>query len=302
MNEFGLKFFGYAKEELIGKLWIETVLPKVESTGRVLENLTSDIVNDINKYGINLNENIKKNGERVWIYWTNKPIYDKKRELEGYLSVGTDITDKKLAEEKLLESEEKFRLAFDNANTGMCLVDLNGNFMKINEKLCEILGYKKEELEGINTSNVTYPADKKTGPEFIKNAIDGKSKSVVFEKTYIHKDGHIVWGQVSSSLVSDVNGAPLYFITQVQDITDRKKAEEDLKERENTLRSIFSSAPVGINLFKNRIWMWSNRGMEEIAGYEVDELVGKSPRFLYESDEEYERVGNIFTKLHGIQK
>ena len=149
MNEFGLKFFGYETEELIGKLWIETVLPKVESTGRVLENLTYDIVNDINKYGINLNENIKKNGKGSGIYWTNKPIYNKKGELGGYLSVGTDITDKRLMEEKLIESEEKFRLAFDNANVGMCLVDLNGNFTKVNDKLCEILGYEKKSWKGL---------------------------------------------------------------------------------------------------------------------------------------------------------
>ena len=73
MNEFGLNFFGYKEEELIGKTWIETIVPKCESSGKKLENLANDIIMDLDKYSTNVNENIKKNGERVWVHWTNKP-------------------------------------------------------------------------------------------------------------------------------------------------------------------------------------------------------------------------------------
>jgi len=76
MNKYGLDFFGYSLSELIGKRWDETIVPKYDSTGRKLENLASEILKDLDKYGININENIKKNGERVWIHWTNKPIFD----------------------------------------------------------------------------------------------------------------------------------------------------------------------------------------------------------------------------------
>ena len=116
------------------------------------------------------------------------------------------------------------------------------------------------------------------------------------------KDDTMYWESASIAPVKKPGGEITHFVKVAEDITYKKLAEEDLKERENTLRSIVSSAPVGINLFKNRIWMWSNKGMEEITGYEVNELVGKTPRFLYESDEEYERVGKFFTKSQGIPK
>lgn len=100
MNEFGLRFFGYEERELIGKTWIETILPKVESNGKILENLATEVIKEPDRYAISINENIKKNGERIWVYWNNKPIYDKGN-LVGILSVGTDITERKKAEENL---------------------------------------------------------------------------------------------------------------------------------------------------------------------------------------------------------
>ena len=147
MNEFGLKFFGYSKEELIGKLWIETVLPKVESSGRVLENLTSEILNDINKYGINLNENIKKNGERVWIYWANKPIYDKMGELEGFLSVGTDITDKKKSEKQLAENLEYFAHLVDHIRNPLAILSAFVQVKVEDEKTKEVVIRQVDRIE-----------------------------------------------------------------------------------------------------------------------------------------------------------
>ena len=114
MNEFGLKLFGYTEEELIGKTWVETILPKVESTGKILETLATDIVKDVDKYSVNLNENVKKNGERVWIYWTNKPIRGENGEIEGILSVGTDVTDKIIAEKQMAKNVEYFAHLVDH--------------------------------------------------------------------------------------------------------------------------------------------------------------------------------------------
>ena len=110
MNEFGLNLFGYKEQELIGKTWIETILPKVESNGKILENLATEMIKEPDKYSISINENIKKNGERVWIYWNNKPIYDK-GDLVGILSVGTDITDRKKAEENLCNANKQLEEA-----------------------------------------------------------------------------------------------------------------------------------------------------------------------------------------------
>jgi len=110
MNEFGLKFFGYSEDELIGKFGIGTIVPEIESTGKELKKLIKDMINFESEYNININENMKKNGERVWVYWTNKPIRDEKGNIKGIFCVGTDITERKKAEDKINELNETLRI------------------------------------------------------------------------------------------------------------------------------------------------------------------------------------------------
>ena len=143
-----------------------------------------------------------------------------------------DITERKKMEEALRESEEKFRLSFENANTGMCLVDMSGNLMRVNDKMCTMFGYSKQELESITVNSIAVPEDANLSPEFINKASTGEMDRAVFEKRYYHKDGHVVWGLVSSSLVHDANGKPSYFISQVQDITERKQGRGGAARRE----------------------------------------------------------------------
>jgi PAS domain S-box-containing protein len=156
----------------------------------------------------------------------------------------SDITQQVQAESQrdaslksLRESEERFRLAFENANVGMCLVDTEGRFTRVNSQLCEIFGYSREELEGINVNDITHPDYRDISPGFIQRASSGEIAQTRFEKQYYHKQGHIVWGQVTSSLVRDGKGRPSYFISHVQDVTGRKKAEEKLKRLNEELEN-----------------------------------------------------------------
>ena len=135
----------------------------------------------------------------------------------------------------LQESEEKFRLAFDKANIGMCLVDLQGNLFQVNEKMSEIFGYCQDELKGISVSDLAIAEDKQLSPKFIQGAVVEYKDSGRLEKRYRHRLGHIIYGEVTSSLVRDTEGNPLYFISQVQDISERKRYEIDLEEARNAL-------------------------------------------------------------------
>lgn len=148
----------------------------------------------------------------------------------------TDITEQKRSEEALRESEESFRLGFENANIGMCLVDTAGNFIRVNRQMCEIFGYSRAELEAMTVDGITHPDYANGNQAFIRRAKNREVEHTEFEKIYIHKQGHPVWGHVSSSLVRNAAGDPMYFISHVVDITTRKKTELELRQSEERYR------------------------------------------------------------------
>ena len=148
-------------------------------------------------------------------------------------------------EQALRESETRFRLAFDHANTGMCLVDLQGRLFQVNDKMSEIFGYSREELEGMTVNDLIGPEEAVLSPTFIERAVGGRGDSGIFEKRYRHRQGHVVHGLVASALARDAQGQPLYFILQVQDIGERKRHEQELlqardaAEAANRTKSVF---------------------------------------------------------------
>lgn len=125
------------------------------------------------------------------------------------------------------EKEETFRLAMEHALVGEALVRPDGRFIKVNKALCDILGYSEQELVSIDYTAITHPDDLQRDNENVKSLLAGNGQMYRMEKRYIHKDGHIVWALLSVALVRDGQGQPLYFISQVDDISGLKMAEEE---------------------------------------------------------------------------
>lgn len=146
-------------------------------------------------------------------------------------SLEQDITARQKVEKALRESEEKFRLAFNNANNGMCLVDLDGRIIQVNRKMSDIFGYGPQQLETMTVNDLALPEDTAKSPEFIRHALQGKVDSGLFEKRYRHRQGHIIHAQIASALVRDAQGQPRYFISHVQDITEHKRMQETLRDQ-----------------------------------------------------------------------
>ena len=144
----------------------------------------------------------------------------------------------KAANEKLQESEEKFRSAFDYAAIGMALISPTGKFIKVNSALCQLLGYRADELLQKDFQAITHAEDLDADLEFTGQMLADKIKTYQMEKRYIHQLGHLVWVQVSVSLVRDETEKPLYFISQIQDISEQKAALRDRQQAERALQQL----------------------------------------------------------------
>src|SRR5690606_42129432 len=129
------------------------------------------------------------------------------------------------------------------AATGMALVSLQGEFLKVNKALCQLLGYSEEELIRLNFQTVTHPDDLATDVGLVQDLIAGKADRYRMEKRYIHRDGHIVWVNLSVSVVRKSDGHASYFISQVQDITENKAIAARLQSESSLLRTILDNLP-----------------------------------------------------------
>lgn len=171
----------------------------------------------------------KKDGSVGWVIDRGilfQPDSEKPLRLIG---TTTDITEFKNAELSLIKSEERFRNVFESSGIGMALLSLDGNFTKVNKTICEMLGYKYDELLDMNMRDITHPGDidKSLNIKYTMMKED-KNSSQNLEKRYIHKSGETIWAITTISLVKDLSDKPQYFIAQIQNITQRKRAEEQL--------------------------------------------------------------------------
>jgi PAS domain S-box-containing protein len=134
--------------------------------------------------------------------------------------------------EILRESEERFRSAFQYSAIGMALVSLEGKWLRVNSRLSAILGYSEDELLTKTFQDITHPDDLKVDLDYVRQMLDGEIETYTLEKRYLHKEGNIIWALVAKALIRDSTGAPLYFISQIEDITERKQAEENLLKQQ----------------------------------------------------------------------
>ena len=186
-----------------------------------------------------------RNGQYKWILDQAMVV---KRDAQGrplrMCGTHTDITERKQAEERLRESETRFSNAFEYAAIGMALVSPSGAFLKVNQALCEYLGYLESELLTRTFQEITHPEDLGKDLAYAQQLLAGELRTYQMEKRYIHRSGQIVWALLSVSLVraeplaAGKPGQPLHFIAQVTNITERKRAEAELRLSEEKYRRL----------------------------------------------------------------
>ena len=189
-----------------------------------------------------------------------------------FVTVFEDITNRKIGDMALLESEEQFRSTFEQSSVGMCIVSLEGEFLRVNNSFCQIVGYAQEELLGKSLHLVTHPDDQKLSNEQLQLPLTSGTHTLQFEKRYIHKSGRVIFVTINSTLILDAAGKPRHFVTQVQDITENKKTVEALQLRDKIFtHSLDMLFIAGFDGFFKVL----NPAFENTLGWGLDELYAK---------------------------
>ena len=171
--------------------------------------------------------NRKKNGE---VYWENvriAPIRGSDGSILHFVAVKEDVTARHLAEESLRQSQEQFQSTFQSAAIGMALVAPEGRLLKVNQAFCDLLGYTEAELLSKSFQDITHPADLEANLGYVRQMLAGEIRTYQMEKRYFHKAGNVIWAMLSVSLVRGGEGKPLYFVSQILDMTERYLAQQE---------------------------------------------------------------------------
>ena len=187
----------------------------------------------------------------------------------------------KHAAEELHQSEERFRVMFDSAGIGIALVGMDRRPLEANAAMIKMTGYTPEEFFQKTGAELSYPEDADIGIPELKEVLDGKLNTYQIEKRYVRKDGQIYWVRLTNSVVRTPDGKPEYFVTMVEDINERKHANDELRRSQARFQAIFDNVAVGVAVMTlDRQPIAINATTEKIIGYNLAELAGVDPRML----------------------
>ncbi|MCE5273349.1 PAS domain S-box protein [bacterium] len=287
MNDFGLHFFGYEQEELIGRPLVGTIIPPADSSGLDLDMMIREILKCPEQYESNENENVCKDGRRVWVHWANRAIRNVDGSLREFYSIGDDITERRRAQREVEESEQLFRRLIEGAPDGI-FVQTSGCFTYLNRVALDLFGAGAEsDLLGTPVLDRIHPDYHASVRERIRQLNEEHRDQPRAEQVFIRLNGTCVNGEFS--------GVPIHYCGQdgalvfFRDISERKKAEQAMKESESMYRSLFENMLNGFAycrmLFdedgapKDFIYLAVNQAFEQqtglkgVAGKRVSEII-----------------------------
>ena len=235
-NRFAQTFFGYSEKEILGRSIAGTIVPEKEFAGHAIDFMATGSEINPDKYMNNENENMRRNGERVWVAWTNKAVRDGSGKVTEILCIGNDITERRRLEKELKDYEERFRRLFETTKDGLLLINKQtGQIVNVNPAIREMLEYHSDDLVGKQLNDVGLLKNVKDFQETIEELMHFgfiNYEDVVAETRrgeFIHVDVHLV-------------DRAEFIQCNVRNITARKQAEEraerSLKEKTVMLQEI----------------------------------------------------------------
>ena len=225
-NEYAESFFGFSEQELLGRNVVGTIVPETESSGRDLHDMVVRLTENPSRFINNINENIRKNGERVWISWSNHELVDAEGLCQGILSVGLDITDQKRMEEALRASEQRFRSFVENANDVIFALTASGTFSYVSPQWKEAFGYELSDVIGKAFEPFVHPDDVPACNAFLARVLKTGEKQCGVEYRVLHKNGTWLWYTASGSRIVNQDGS-VSLIGIGRDITEHKLVQNE---------------------------------------------------------------------------
>jgi PAS domain S-box-containing protein len=269
VNRHTCELTGLTEGQFLGRPHAEVVPEADEVVGPILDRVYESGEGVTQEVAVDL-----PSGRRhLLVTWTALPGDDGRPGSVLYLSL--DITSRKRAEEALRESTEQYQATFELAGVGIGHTAPDGRWLRVNQKLCDIIGYSCEELLGLTFRDITHPDYLEQDTEAARAMLRGERQSYTTEKRYIRKDGSEVWVNLTVSPLRDSAGALRYFISVIEDVSERKRAEEGLRESEAQLRTLADAVP-------QLAWMahadghifWYNRRWYEYTGTTPEQMEG----------------------------
>jgi PAS domain S-box-containing protein len=234
-------------------------------------------------------ETLQVKGGDIRIFETYKFRIDREHNPPLIGGFAVDVTERKRAGEKIRESEKKFSTVFQSNPVSLTLVSAtDGTFVEVNDAFLRNTGYTRKEMIGKTSEDLGIFADMDDYAAMVTELQNQRHVSGM-ELRCRMKNGEILYCQFSSGIIL-MDGRP-YILSSVENITQRKQAEEKLRENEKIFRSMLNATPAGVLLLVNRVFQRVNPALEKITGYSSEEMVGQSTRLLYPDDDEYLRVG-----------
>jgi PAS domain S-box-containing protein len=234
-----------------------------------------------------------RDGGLIWISHICVPVWDDQGRPAGRRATNIDVTERKLADLVLLESEQRFRTVFDKAIDGIVIFSIEGEIIDVNEAFAAMHGRTREELRGLHLGDCDAPESARLAPGRMRRLLSGETLKVDLEQ--VHKDGHVFQTEATATLVS-LGGRPA-ILSFHRDITDRKRAEEAL-QRERILKSAIVDSTDDAIITKSLdgvITSW-NQGAEKLLGYSAEDMLGQSVLTIIPADrvaEEAEVLAHI---------
>jgi PAS domain S-box-containing protein len=283
VNEVSCKMLGYTEDELKSKKYYDITHPDYPSLDSEVEIVRKIKTGEVPYYKTE-KPYITKNKETVWGSLTLSSIRDKNSEFLYFLAMIEDITERKEAE------RENVLLAQTVKSVKDCIsiTDINNNIIYVNDSFLQTYGYLEKEVIGKSVSFLRSEKFNELSELIHRETIEGGWYS---ELINLRKDGSEFPIELWTSTVKDKNNNIVATVGVARDITKRKEVEKALKESEEKMQSIFRVAPTGIGVVKDRITMEVNPRICEMTGYTKEELIGKSSRILYPTQEDFDYVG-----------